>query len=320
MSGADSKMSRPDNARPRANVDPHPHHHHPGDFDSAFAIGTALNTLVVVAELVFGYLAGSLALMADGAHNFADVLGLLVAWGCSRLGRQQPTRSRTYGYGRSTILAALVNGMLLVAATVGIVVEAIRRFGAPEPVAADTVILIGIIGILANGGTALLFLRGRQSDMNVRGAFLHMAADAAVSLGVVVAAVLIRFTGWLWLDPAIGIVIAGVVLAGTWGLLRDAGNLTMDAVPAGIDRNAVEGYLGGLEGVTEVHDLHIWGLSTTQTALTAHLVRPGAGLDDGFLAQAAAGLHQRFGIDHATFQVESGDPAHPCRLASGDVV
>jgi cobalt-zinc-cadmium efflux system protein len=300
--------------------DGHGHHHAPATFDAAFAIGTALNLVIVVAELVFGYLAGSLALMADGAHNFADVLGLLMAWGSSRLGRKQPTKSRTYGYGRSTILAALGNGVLLVAATGAIIAEAVRRFAAPEPVAVGTVILVGLVGILANGGTALLFLGGRQHDVNVRGAFLHMAADALVSLGVVVAAVLIHFTGWLWLDPAISIAIAAIVLAGTWGLLRDAGGLMMDAVPSGIDRDAVEAYLGALGGVTEVHDLHIWALSTTQTALTAHLVRPSAALDDGFLTHTAAELKQRFGIDHATFQVEAGDPAHPCHLAPSDVV
>jgi cobalt-zinc-cadmium efflux system protein len=304
----------------------HDHHHHdhghahaPAALDRAFAIGTALNLGFVVAEFVFGFLAHSLALIADAAHNFSDVIGLLLAWAATWLARRGPTEKHTYGFRRASIYAALANAALLFVAVGGIVIEALRRLADPEPVASLTVIVVAAIGIVINTMTALLFVRG-QHDLNVRGAFLHMAADAVVSAGVVAAALAIMATGWQWLDRVASLAIAAVILVGTWSLAREAADLSMDAVPAGVDRAAVQTYLSGLDDVSDVHDLHIWAMSTTETALTAHLVRPGAGVDDRFLADVCMELSQRFGIGHATLQIESGDPAHPCRLAPQDVV
>ena len=246
------------------------------------------------------------------------MIGLLLAWGAAWLATWRPTASHTYGYRRVSILAALGNAALLFAATGAILTEAVRRLLEPEPVEAGLVLWVAAIGIAINLATALLFMRGRHHDLNIRGAFLHMAGDAAVSLGVVVAALLIGWTGWLWLDPAVSLMVAAVILATTWGLTRDAVNLAVDAVPSGIDRHAVETYLGGLPGVTEVHDLHIWAMSTTETALTVHLVRPNAGLDDHLLTDACHTLEHRFGIHHATIQIEAG--VHACRLAPDHVV
>jgi cobalt-zinc-cadmium efflux system protein len=221
---------------------------------------------------------------------------------------------------RTPILASLANAMLLLAASGAIVFEAVRRLSAPAPVEEMTVIWVALVGIVINSTTALGFVSGRKSDINVRGAFLHMVADAVVSLGVVLSGLAVLATGWLWIDPAVSIVVALVIVAGTWSLLKEAVSLSLDAVPAGIDRVAIEAYLAALPGVTEVHDLHIWPMGTTEIALTAHLVRPGAGLDDGLLAQACRDLAAHFGIGHATLQVEAGDPAHPCTLASAEVV
>jgi cobalt-zinc-cadmium efflux system protein len=296
------------------------HSHAPSSFDSAFAIGVALNIMIVFAELGFGYLAHSLALMADAAHNLSDVIGLLLAWGASRLARRLPTSGRTYGYRRASILAALGNAGLLLIATGGIVVEALRRFADPQPIETATVIWVATLGIVINGAVAVMFMRGRHQDLNIKGAFLHMAGDAAISLGVVIAALLIMQTGWLWLDPAISLGIALAVLLTGWGLARDSANLALDAVPEGIDLREVETWLRGLPGVAEVHDLHIWAMSTTETALTVHLVRPGAALDDHFLMHTCETLQRQFKIHHATLQVEAGDEAHPCRLAPVDVV
>ena len=262
------------------------HSHAPADFGRAFAVGTALNIGFVVVQVVFGLYAHSLALLADAGHNLGDVLGLVLAWWASHLVKTAPTERRTYGLGRSSILAALANAVFLLVAVGGITWEAIRRFNDPAPVAGGTVIWVAAVGIAINTGTALLFMSGRKGDLNVRGAFLHMAADAAVSAGVVVAGVAILWTGWQWLDPVTSLVINAVVVWGTWGLLRDSTNLALDAVPAGIDTAAVRGYLESLPGVEAVHDLHIWALSTTQTALTAHLVKPDATLNDGLLARA----------------------------------
>lgn len=299
----------------------HGGHHHPAppDLGRAFALGTALNLVFVAAELGFGFAANSLALIADAAHNFSDVIGLLLAWGAAYLARRPPSGSHTYGYRRASILAALANAGLLMVAVGGIVVEAIRRFLEPQPVAATMIVAVAAVGIVVNTATALLFMRGRNDDLNVRGAFLHMAADAAVSAGVVVAALAIAGTGWSWLDPVVSLAVALVILVSSWDLAREALRLSLDAVPAGIDRAAVERCLAGLPGVTEVHDLHIWAMSTTETALTAHLVRPGAALDDCFLVDASHALAERFGIRHATLQVEAGD-GDPCRLAPPDVV
>ncbi len=300
--------------------DHHGHSHAPKSFGTAFAIGVALNMLIVIAELVFGFAANSLALIADAAHNFSDVIGLLLAWGAAWLALHPPTKDRTYGYRRASILAALGNAALLMIAIGGLTIEAVRRFQQPETVASSTVMWVALLGIVVNAATALLFMRGRHGDLNIRGAFMHMAADAGISLGVVLAALVIMFTGWHWIDPAISLAIAAVVLVSGWHLARDAINLAMDAVPEGIDQHAVEVYLSGLPGVTEVHDLHIWAMSTTETALTVHLIRPGAGLDDHFLTKVCEELAHHFRIKHATLQVEAGDPAHPCTLAPAEVV
>jgi cobalt-zinc-cadmium efflux system protein len=300
--------------------DHHGHSHEPAGFDRAFAFGVGLNIVIVLAELGFGYLAHSLALMADAAHNLSDVLGLLLAWGGIWLARRLPTSSRTYGYRRASILAALGNAGLLLVATGGIAVEAIRRFADPQPIDSTTVILVASLGVLINGVVALTFMRGRHHDLNIQGAFLHMAGDAAISLGVVIAAILVMMTGWLWLDPAISLGIALAVVLSGWRMARGSANLALDAVPEGIDRHAVEAWLRGLPGVAGVHDLHIWAMSTTETALTVHLVRPGAVLDDHFLAHACEALRDRFKIHHATLQIEAGDEAHPCKLAPTDVV
>ncbi|MGN6755820.1 MAG: cation diffusion facilitator family transporter [Thermomicrobiales bacterium] len=290
----------------------HGHSHGPASYGRAFAIGMALNIGFVIIEAVYGKLAGSLALVADAGHNLSDVLGLGLAWGAAVLAQRRPTVRRTYGLRRTSILAALANAIILLVAVGGIAWEAIRRLQTPDHVGGVTVIWVAAIGIVVNIGTALLFLRGRHTDLNIRGAFLHMAADAAVSLGVVLAGIAIVLTGQGWIDPAVSLAIVVVILAGTWGLLRDSVNLALDAVPEQIDVAAVESYLRALPQVQDVHDLHIWAMSTTETALTAHLVRPASALDDGLLARASAELHDRFGIEHATLQVETGDPAHPC--------
>jgi cobalt-zinc-cadmium efflux system protein len=293
------------------------HSHVPEDFGRAFAIGAALNTAFVIAELVFGYTANSLALISDAVHNLSDVAALLLAWGASWLSRKQPTQRHTYGYRRASILAALFNAGLLLVAVGGIAVEAVDRLRSPAPVAGWTVVAVAALGVFVNGGTALLFMRGRHGDLNIRGAYLHMAADAGVSLGVVAAALVIMLTGWLWLDPAISLLISAVVFWSGWELARDSVNLALDGVPRGIEPVEVRDYLAGLEGVTEVHDLHIWAMSTNETALTAHLVRPG-GSDDAFLHGVCAELAHRFNIHHATLQLEA--TAEVCKLAPAERV
>jgi cobalt-zinc-cadmium efflux system protein len=293
------------------------HGHAPDHFGVAFAVGIALNTAFAVAELIFGYAANSLALISDAVHNFSDVIALLLAWAAGWLARRQPTAQHTYGYRRASILAALVNAGLLLIAVGAIAVEAIDRIREPAEVAGITVMLVAALGIAVNGGTALLFMRGRHGDLNIRGAYLHMAADAGVSAGVVVAALLIMLTGWLWIDPAISLCIAAVVLASGWGLARDSVNLALDGVPRGIELVNVKDYLGRLEGVTEVHDLHVWAMSTNETALTAHLVRPG-GYDDSFLHHVCEELSRRFNIHYATLQIEAGSDV--CKLAPAEVV
>jgi cobalt-zinc-cadmium efflux system protein len=297
----------------------HGHHHGPANYNAAFAIGVSLNLIFVVVEAVYGLLAHSLSLLADAGHNLSDVLGLLLAWGAVYLSRKEPTAQWTYGLRRSSILAALANAVLLLIAVGGIGWEAARRFGHPEPVAGGTVMWVAGVGIVVNAVTALLFMSGRKSDVNIEGAFLHMAADAAVSVGVVAAGAVIAYTGWQWLDPTVSIAIVLVITAGTWGLLRRSVRLAMDAVPEGIDPVAVRRFLTELPGVTSVHDLHIWPMSTTETALTAHLVIPGGTTGDAFLAQLAHEMHDRFGIGHTTVQVENGDGV-ACKLAPDDVV
>jgi cobalt-zinc-cadmium efflux system protein len=296
----------------------HSHGHH--GHERAFAIGIGLNLAFVAIESVFGVLSHSMALLADAGHNLSDVLALALAWGASILGRREPSQRFTYGLGSSSILAALVNAMLLMLVVGGIAVEAVQRLMNPVPVATATVIWVALCGIAVNGVTALFFLRGREHDLNVRGAFLHMAADAAVSLGVVLAGVAMLYTGWIWLDPAMSLAIAAVIVGSTWGLLRDSVNLSLHAVPPRIDTGLIRGYFSALDGVAEIHDLHIWGMSTTETALTVHLVMPDGHPSDRFIAQISSELRERFGVGHATIQVETGDELHPCPLAPDHVV
>ena len=282
----------------------HQHHSLTGKFDRAFAFGVVLNIVFVIIEAVYGIISGSLALLADAGHNLSDVVGLLLAWGASYLTRRRPSERRTYGWHGSTILAAMVNAFILMFAVGAIAWEAVKRLAHPAPVAGKTVIVVAIIGMIINTATALLFRSGRKSDLNIRAAFLHMATDAAVSAGVAIAGVAILFSGWQWLDPVLSLIIAVVILAGTWGLLREAVNLALDAVPAGIDRRAVEAFLQNVPGVSAVHDLHIWGLSTTAAALTAHLVKAAAADDDALITQVSRELHERFKIEHTTLQWE----------------
>jgi cobalt-zinc-cadmium efflux system protein len=292
----------------------HHHHHAPVDFGRAFAIGIALNAAYVVGEAIWGVFGNSLALLADAGHNAGDVVSLALAWLAAWLAKRAPSRRYTYGLRSSSILAALANAVLLAVVTGAIAWEAVLRLLHPEPSAGVTMVAVAAVGIAINGATALMFMRGRERDLNVRSAFQHMASDALVALGVVVTgSVLLLEPRWLWLDPAVSLVISAVIVWGTWSLLREAVALALAGVPAGIDRGGVATYLAGLPGVTEVHDLHIWGMSTTETALTAHLVRPGAALDDALLAEACAELRRRFAIAHATLQVEGGE--HPCELA-----
>jgi cobalt-zinc-cadmium efflux system protein len=288
------------------------HSHGPANYGRAFALGIVLNTGFVILEATYGYWSHSLALVADAGHNLSDVLSLLLAWGAAWLAQRLPTQNRTYGFRRSSILAALINAVVLLIAIGGIAWEAIRRFGNPEPVAAGMVIWVAAVGIVINTATALLFLSGRKGDLNIRGAFLHMAADAGVSLGVVLSGIAIIVTGWTWLDPVVSLAIAVVILIGTWGLLRESVNLALDAVPKGIDMQGVQDFLARLQGVESVHDLHVWAMSTTETALTAHLIIPEATFTDEFLNQAAKDLHDRFGIEHTTLQVETGDTKQRC--------
>lgn len=307
----------------------HPHHDHghghghdhghgsPGH-GPAFAIGIILNLAFVALEAAYGLISGSLALIADAGHNLSDVFGLVIAWGATVLSRRPPSRRFTYGLGQSSILAALINAVVLMLAAGAIALEAVRRFADPQPVAGTTVMLVAGVGIAINLGTALLFLRGRKHDINIRGAFLHMAADAAVSAGVVLAGLAIGATGWLLIDPLTSLLVVAVIIAGTWGLLKEALAMSLAAVPPGIDAEAVRHHLGALPGVAAVHDLHIWAVSTTETALTAHLVMPDAPCDDVFLCDVANRLRDRFGIGHATIQIERDAAA--CALEPEGVV
>jgi cobalt-zinc-cadmium efflux system protein len=289
----------------------HGHSHQDGagvdlrDPGAGFALGVVLNTAFVVVEAGFGFASGSMALVADAGHNLSDVASLLLAWGAAVLAAKRPSERFTYGYKSSTILAALANAALLLVALGAITVETVRRLGDPAPVAGGTVMAVAAAGIVVNGVTALLFARGRKHDLNRRGAFLHMASDAAVSAGVVLAGLAMSLTGRAWIDPATGLAIVAVIAVGTWGLLRDSVKLGLLGVPGGIDEKAVRGYLARLPGVAAVHDLHIWPMSTTETALTAHLVIPGGHRGDAFLHALAHELAHDFGIGHATVQVET---------------
>ena len=298
----------------------HAHSHAPATFGRAFAVGIALNTAYVIAEALYGVLANSLALLAYAGHNFGDVLSLAVAWFASSLARRAPTERYTYGLRGSSILAALSNAVVLLVVTGGIAWAAILKLAHPSPAGGLTMIAVASAGVLVNGATALMFASGRKGDINIRAAFAHMASDAMVALGVAVSGVVILLTQWTWLDPAVSLAIGALIVWGTWSLMRESLDLALHAVPASVNRAEVLSYLRGLPGVSEVHDLHIWGMSTTENALTAHLVRPGRELDDSLLRRACVDLRERFSVHHATLQIEEGLAEHPCELAPMEVV
>jgi cobalt-zinc-cadmium efflux system protein len=296
----------------------HGHSHAPKDFGFIFAVVTALNIGLVVLQVVFGVMANSVALLADAGHNFGDALALLLAWGAHVMCKATPTRRYTYGFRSASILAALANGVILLVATGAIAWEAIQRFSEADEVAGMTVMIVAALGIVINGVSAWLLMAGQAGDLNIRGAFLHLVGDALVSVGVVVAGGLILLTGWHWIDPAASLVISAVIVWSTWGLLRNAVNLSLGAVPHGINPDAVRAFLEGLPGVTCIHDLHIWAMSTTENALTVHLVMPQGQAGDDFLRQLSQELHHRFQIDHPTVQIElDGDG---CKLAPDHVI
>jgi cobalt-zinc-cadmium efflux system protein len=298
----------------------HAHHHGaPDDYGRAFAIGIALNLIYVAAQAAYGLAAGSLALLADAGHNLGDVLGLGLSWAAALLARREPSSRYTYGLRSSSILAALSNALILLVVTGGIAWEALRRLGHPVPTEGGIVAVVAAVGIVVNGVTALLFASGRGSDLNLRSAFMHMAADAVVTAGVLVAGIAIALTGLLWLDPAVSLVVSAVIVYGTWDLVRQSLNLALDAVPQGVDAAAVRAHLLAVPGVTALHDLHIWGMSTTETALTCHLVMPQGHPGDEALSHVAHELEERFNIHHTTLQIELGDSAE-CALTPEHVV
>ncbi len=294
----------------------HPHHHHDHaapDYNRAFAIGVVLNVIFVVVEVVYGVLANSLALITDAGHNLSDVMGLLLAWGASYLAAKRPSLRRTYGYSRAPILASMFSGLLLLAAVVLISWEAIRRLFEPSEPVGQTIMIVAGIGVLINSLTAWFFVSGKDHDLNIRGAYLHMAADALVSLGVVISGLVIWKFGLNWFDPLSSLLIAVVIFWSTWHLLKDSLNMAVDTVPRDLDPHAVRQWLSGQPGVAGLHDLHIWPMSTTETALTAHLLMPEPPADDTFLHALASQLQQEFNISHATIQIERSDEGHPCR-------
>jgi len=291
----------------------HHHHHAPPDYNRAFAAGVVLNVGFVIVEIVFGVLSDSLALLTDAGHNLSDVLGLLLAWGAAALARKRPSARRTYGFSRATIIASLFSGLLLMGAVGAIGWEAVSRLMEPAQPAGKTIMIVAAVGVVINTATALFFVSGKDHDLNIRGAFLHMAADAAVSLGVVASGALIFFLGYNWIDPVISLVIAGVILLSTWGLLRDSLNLAVDAVPRNVDPDAVREFLSSLPGVREIHDLHIWAMSTTDTALTAHIVMDAFPDSDQYLDEVARVLQERFSINHPTIQLERHDGDYLCQ-------
>ena len=297
----------------------HHHHHVPASFGRAFAIGAALNVGFVLVEGIYGLISGSVALLADAGHNLGDVLGLLTAWGASRLALRQPSDRFTYGLRSSSMLAALFNATTLLLVTGGVVTESLHRLFMPGPVAGSTVMGVAAIGIVVNGATAALFASGGKDDINVRGAFLHMLSDAVVSAGVVVAGGVLWLTGWAWVDPVVSLAISGLIVWGTWGLLRESLNMVLHAVPDAIEPRKVREALAALPGVSALHDLHIWPMSTTETALTCHLVMPGGHPGDAFLAEACQMLHTKYKIGHSTLQVEV-DEGFACPLEPDHVV
>ena len=297
----------------------HGHSHAPTDFGTRFLWAAALNAAFILAEIIYGLKANSLALLADAGHNFSDVISLILSWAAWWLAKKKPVAGFTYGYRGASIMAALFNAILLMVAVGGIVWEAVQRFSSHEAVQGDLVMWVAGAGILVNGFTAWLFAQG-QSDLNIKAAFAHLAADAVVSAGVVIAGLVLLLTGWAWLDPLLSIVVSAVIVWGTWGLLRDSVRLSLQGVPPHIDFQKVKVFLAGQPGVTDVHDLHIWGMSTTEVALTAHLTMPGGHPGDAFLHELTEELEHHHGIIHATIQIEMSDSAHPCALASDEVV
>ena len=294
------------------------HGHMPTNFSRAFALGIALNIIYIIVEVVYGLLAGSMALLADAGHNLSDVLGLAVAWAGAELAKRPPSKRFTYGLGGSSILAALLNGLFLLVACGAIALEAIERFSTPSPIASMTVVIVASIGIVINFGTAMLFVRGQKEDINIRGAFLHMMADAGVSAGVVVGGIAIYFSGWNWIDPLISLLIVVLIFWSTWGLLSEAVRMSLAGVPRNIDVEEVHAYLASLPGVQTVHDLHIWPMSTSETALTAHLVLPAGHPGKGFLATIQKEMITLFSIHHTTIQIElENEEAGLCQIDCG---
>jgi cobalt-zinc-cadmium efflux system protein len=293
----------------------HHHHHAPvAGHGRAFAIAVLLNVAIVLIQGICGVIAHSTALLADAGHNLSDVLGLLLAWGATWLTARRPSTRYTFGYGSTSILASLVNAGLLLFACGVIVAEAIGRLMHPAPVAGLTVFVVATVGMLVNGFSAWFFMRGQKEDLNIRGAFLHMAGDALISAAVAVSGLVILATNWSWLDPVMSLIVVAVIVYGTWGLLRDSVRLALDAVPPGVDLQRIREYLAGQPGVTDVHDLHVWALSTTGNALTAHLVIPGGHPGDAAVDAIVLTLREEFAMHHATLQVDLGTTHHHCSL------
>ena len=298
----------------------HSHHHPVNNYNRAFAIGIGLNLIFVVIEASYGILADSLALIADAGHNLSDVLSLLLAWGANRLATRPSSAMRTYGLRRVTILASLVSAVLLLLALGAIGWEALGRLFDPQPVEGRIIIIVASIGVVINSVTAWLFMDGQKHDLNIRAAYLHMAADAGISLGVVIAGLIILFSGWLWIDPLLSLVIVLVILIGTWQLLRESLNLSVDAVPQGTDMQAIRDYLHSIRPVIQLHDLHVWALSTTETALTVHLVIDHTTIDNAFLLEIQQHLHDYFDIEHSTIQIENGSEENCCMLNRSECI
>ena len=299
----------------------HTHQHPtPKNYNLAFGFGTALNVIFVIVEATFGYLSNSLALIADAGHNLGDVLALLLSWGATFLAQRKPTNTKTYGLRRGTILAAFISSLILLMTMSIVAWEALGRFSSPTEVNSTTIIIVAAIGVFINTATALLFLSSQKDDLNIKAAFIHMAADAGVSLGVVLAGIAIMFTSLLWIDPAISLLIVLVIIISTWSVFRDSFNLAMDGVPKGIDIDEVKEFILQQDGVIEIHDLHIWAMSTTQVALTTHLVRDSSTVDDQFLHRLSKELQDRFKIIHPTVQIETGENAHLCHQSHHDSI
>lgn len=309
-----------DHAHDHSHGHGHAHHHVSANFGRAFALTTGLNLGLVVVQVAYGLAASSMALLADAGHNFGDAIGLILAWIAHTLGRVRTSERFTYGFRSASILAAFANAVLLLVATGAIAWEAVRRFADPPEVAGVTVMIVAAAGIVINGLSAWILMAGQKDDLNIRGAFLHLVADAAVSAAVVVGGAAIILTGWNWIDPAVSLVIAVVIVWGTWSLLRESFELSMQAVPKGIVLGDVRKHLEGLPGIAGVHDLHVWAMSTTENALTAHLVAPGGHPGDVFLSELSRDLDRRFKIHHATIQIEVGDTSVVCVLEPADRV